>query len=130
MPLAGLVGGVSGGPLIEYLGRKNTILATSIPFIVSWLLIACAVNIEMIISGRAITGFCVGVASLALPVYLGETIQPEVRGTLGLLPTAFGNIGECTRQTINYFNERYTKKAYFFSQSNQEFYCVSLLEGI
>jgi facilitated trehalose transporter len=24
---------------------------------------------------------------------LGETVQPEVRGTLGLLPTAFGNIG-------------------------------------
>lgn len=30
---------------------------------------------------------------MSLPVYLGETVQPEVRGTLGLLPTAFGNIG-------------------------------------
>lgn len=39
------------------------------------------------------SGFCVGIASLSLPVYLGETVQPEVRGTLGLLPTAFGNIG-------------------------------------
>lgn len=95
MPLVGLIGGIVGGPLIEYLGRKNTILFTSIPFIVSWLLIACAVNIWMVIGGRAITGFCVGVASLSLPVYLGETIQPEVRGTLGLLPTAFGNIGKC-----------------------------------
>lgn len=93
MPLAGLVGGILGGPLIEYLGRKNTILATAVPFIVSWLLIACAANIWMVIAGRGITGFCVGVASLSLPVYLGETIQPEVRGTLGLLPTAFGNIG-------------------------------------
>lgn len=93
MPLAGLIGGVLGGPLIELLGRKMTILATSIPFIISWLLIACAVNIWMVIAGRAITGFVVGVASLSLPVYLGETIQPEVRGTLGLLPTAFGNIG-------------------------------------
>jgi facilitated trehalose transporter len=43
--------------------------------------------------GRAISGFCVGIASLSLPVYLAETVQPEVRGTLGLLPTAFGNIG-------------------------------------
>lgn len=102
MPLAGLVGGILGGPLIEYLGRKNTILATSIPFIISWLLIACAVNIWMVIAGRAITGFCVGVASLSLPVYLGETIQPEVRGTLGLLPTAFGNIGKFGN---NFFNQ-------------------------
>ncbi|XP_055374636.1 facilitated trehalose transporter Tret1 isoform X3 [Condylostylus longicornis] len=93
MPLAGLAGGIAGGPLIEYLGRKNTILATAIPFIISWLLIACAVNVIMIFVGRALAGFCVGVASLSLPVYLGETVQPEVRGTLGLLPTAFGNIG-------------------------------------
>jgi MFS family permease len=47
----------------------------------------------LIIAGRALSGFCVGIASLSLPVYLGETVQPEVRGTLGLLPTAFGNIG-------------------------------------
>lgn len=93
MPLAGLAGGIMGGPFIEYLGRKNTILATAIPFIVSWLLIACAVNVYMVLVGRAVTGFCVGVASLSLPVYLGETVQPEVRGTLGLLPAAFGNIG-------------------------------------
>lgn len=45
------------------------------------------------LKGRALSGFCVGIASLSLPVYLGETVQPEVRGTLGLLPTAFGNIG-------------------------------------
>lgn len=93
MPLAGLAGGVCGGPLIEYLGRRNTILATSVPFIVSSLLIACAVDVGMVLAGRALGGFCVGIASLSLPVYLGETLQPEVRGTLGLLPTAFGNIG-------------------------------------
>ncbi|KAG5676724.1 hypothetical protein PVAND_006536 [Polypedilum vanderplanki] len=93
MPLAGLAGGIAGGPFIEYLGRKNTILATAVPFIVAWLLIAFANSIWMVLAGRALSGFCVGIASLSLPVYLGETVQPEVRGTLGLLPTAFGNIG-------------------------------------
>lgn len=93
MPLAGLAGGIAGGPFIEYLGRKNTILFTAVPFIISWLLIACATAIWMVFAGRALSGFCVGIASLSLPVYLGETVQPEVRGTLGLLPTAFGNIG-------------------------------------
>ncbi|XP_015587166.1 facilitated trehalose transporter Tret1 isoform X3 [Cephus cinctus] len=93
MPLSALFGGIAGGPSIEYLGRRNTILATAFPFIAAWLLIALATNIGMILAGRALSGFCVGVASLALPVYLGETIQPEVRGTLGLLPTAFGNTG-------------------------------------
>ncbi|CAL7946698.1 unnamed protein product [Xylocopa violacea] len=93
MPLSALFGGIAGGPSIEYLGRRNTILATAVPFIAAWLLIALASNVAMVLVGRALCGFCVGIASLSLPVYLGETIQPEVRGTLGLLPTAFGNTG-------------------------------------
>ncbi|XP_025264837.1 facilitated trehalose transporter Tret1 isoform X3 [Camponotus floridanus] len=93
MPLCALFGGVTGGPLIEYIGRRNTILATSFPFLGAWILISMAENVAMLLVGRALCGFAVGVASLALPVYLGETIQPEVRGTLGLMPTAFGNTG-------------------------------------
>ncbi|XP_046384302.1 facilitated trehalose transporter Tret1-like isoform X2 [Ischnura elegans] len=93
MPLAALLGGIIGGPLIEALGRRNTIIATGLPFVISWLLIAMATDVGMVLGGRSVAGFCVGIASLSLPVYLGETIQPEVRGTLGLLPTALGNIG-------------------------------------
>lgn len=97
---------------MEVLGRKSTILATSGPFIlcmytlnylmnlnicmttqlkhpcnnffhIAWLLIGFATDVYMIYIARAIAGFCVGVASLSLPVYLAETVQPEVRGTLG-----------------------------------------------
>lgn len=59
----------------------------------AFILIAMAVNVQMVMAGRAIAGFCVGIASLGLPVYLGETVQPQVRGTLGLLPTTLGNSG-------------------------------------
>ncbi|CAK1601950.1 unnamed protein product [Parnassius mnemosyne] len=93
MPLAALVGGVLGGPLIESIGRKLTIMGTAIPFFMGWMLIANANGVGMVLAGRAFCGLCVGVGSLAFPVYLGETIQPEVRGALGLLPTAFGNTG-------------------------------------
>ncbi|KAF4532171.1 hypothetical protein B566_EDAN002233 [Ephemera danica] len=93
MPLAALVGGILGGPLIEHVGRRTTILGTALPFTLSFLLIALAWDVGLVLGGRALGGFCVGIASLAFPVYLGETIQPEVRGTLGLLPTAIGNIG-------------------------------------
>lgn len=93
MPLFALIGGILGGPLIEYIGRKMTIIATAVLFIVSWILIAVASNVWYLYAGRSVAGISVGVASLALPVYLGETIQPEVRGALGLLPTALGNIG-------------------------------------
>ena len=52
-----------------------------------------AQNVYFIYAGRAITGFCIGMISLSLPVYLAEAIHPEVRGTLGLLPTSLGNAG-------------------------------------
>ncbi|XP_026731363.1 facilitated trehalose transporter Tret1-like isoform X2 [Trichoplusia ni] len=93
MPLAALVGGVIGGPLVDYIGRRRTILFLAPPFFLGWMLIATAKVIHLVFTGRAICGLCVGVGSLAFPVYLGETIQPEVRGTLGLFPTAIGNIG-------------------------------------
>ena len=60
----------------------------------AWLLITFASNLSMVYAGRSIQGFCVGLTTLALPIYLGETIQPHVRGTLGLLPTTIGNIGK------------------------------------
>lgn len=93
MPLAALAGGVLGGPLVDYIGRRRTILLTAVPFFVGWILIATAKIVHLVLTGRAICGLCVGIGSLAFPVYLGETIQPEVRGTLGLFPTAIGNIG-------------------------------------
>lgn len=114
MPLAGLVGGIAGGPMIDRLGRKTTILATAVPFVISWLLIACANDVYYVLAGRAICGFCVGVASLSLPVYLGETVQPEVRGTLGLLPTAFGNTGKCHSCSTNNLIEQFTHKSNLF----------------
>ncbi|XP_014254945.1 facilitated trehalose transporter Tret1 isoform X2 [Cimex lectularius] len=93
LPLVALVGGILGGPLIEHFGRKRTILCSAGPFIFSFLLIAFARNVAMIMAGRAIGGFSIGVASLALPLYLGECLQADVRGTLGLFPTTFGNGG-------------------------------------
>lgn len=93
MPLAALAGGVVGGPLVDYIGRRKTILFIAPPFFLGWILIATAKIVEMVFVGRAICGLCVGIGSLAFPVYLGESIQPEVRGTLGLFPTAIGNIG-------------------------------------
>ena len=59
----------------------------------AWLLITFATNLPMVYAGRSIQGFCVGLTTLALPIYLSEILQPEVRGTLGLLPTTIGNIG-------------------------------------
>lgn len=93
MPLGALGGGLLGGVLIENLGRKWTILLSDILFLAAFLVNYFAQNYIYMYVSRIIAGTSVGILSLTLPVYLAETVQPEVRGTLGLLPTAFGNIG-------------------------------------
>jgi len=60
MPLAALIGGFAGGPLLEYLGRKMTILLTAPPFIVAGLMVTYADEVGIIYAGRSITGFCIG----------------------------------------------------------------------
>ncbi|XP_062133868.1 facilitated trehalose transporter Tret1-2 homolog isoform X2 [Drosophila sulfurigaster albostrigata] len=103
MPLAGLLGGILGGPLIMYVGRKTTAMLSFIPFFIGWTLIAFASSVAMLLVGRGLSGFAVGVASLALPVYLSEAIHPLIRGILGLMPTLIGNFGMLSCFIIGYF---------------------------
>jgi len=93
MPLAGLAGALSAGFLLENLGRKKTFWLTAAPFVFAGLLTAFAVDVNMIYAGRSITGFFIGIIGPAIPVYLSETVHPEVRGTLCVLPAMMGNLG-------------------------------------
>jgi facilitated trehalose transporter len=60
MPLAALIGGFAGGPLLELIGRKLTILLTAPPFIVAGLMVTYADSVGIIYAGRSVTGFCIG----------------------------------------------------------------------
>ncbi|KAL3290241.1 hypothetical protein HHI36_023594 [Cryptolaemus montrouzieri] len=93
LPLGAVLGGLLGGPSIENIGRKSTLLLSDVFFLVALAVNYFARDYYYLYISRALVGVGVGFASLTFPVYLGETIQPEVRGTLGLLPTTLGNIG-------------------------------------
>lgn len=41
---------------------------------------ASAQNIGMLIAGRIINGFCVGIESAQVPVYVSELSPPSIRG--------------------------------------------------
>ncbi|XP_050310479.1 facilitated trehalose transporter Tret1-2 homolog [Anthonomus grandis grandis] len=77
------IGCVLGGWLMETIGRKLLHLATCLPNIIGWLLIAfCENNMELLLLGRFITGMCVGVLSPVLIIYVAETSDPVFRGFL------------------------------------------------
>ncbi|KAJ0173431.1 hypothetical protein K1T71_010580 [Dendrolimus kikuchii] len=91
VPLAIAVGSLLGCPLITYIGRKYSLIGTGVPFFISWIVVASSSNLYSLIAGRVLTGLCVGVIYSAFPVYIVETVRPELRGALGVLPIAFRN---------------------------------------
>lgn len=93
MPLAAMVGAILGGPMVNSLGRRLTILTSSVPFLLSYAIIALSQSLFMVLCGRTLTGLALGICSMAMPVYLGESLHPRVRGTFGVMPTLIGGGG-------------------------------------
>ncbi|XP_017771113.1 PREDICTED: facilitated trehalose transporter Tret1-like [Nicrophorus vespilloides] len=84
MPLIGaVVGAISAGSLLDKIGRKKTILLTGVPYIVSWVIIAFCKNVELMYTARFLAGIADGLTFTAVPMYLGEIADPNIRGLLG-----------------------------------------------
>ncbi|XP_051135008.1 inositol transporter 4-like [Andrographis paniculata] len=92
MAVAGaIVGAALGGWMNDKYGRKKSILVADILFTIGALVMAASVGPWMIIIGRIIVGFGVGMASMTAPLYISEASPARIRGALvstnGLLIT-------------------------------------------
>jgi SP family myo-inositol transporter-like MFS transporter 13 len=80
--------------LTECLGRRPTILLGSVIFAVGAAVMATADGLHMLLVGRFIIGLAVGVASMAVPMYIAEAAPPSQRGTLVTLNNVFVTGGQ------------------------------------
>ncbi|XP_018324447.1 facilitated trehalose transporter Tret1-2 homolog [Agrilus planipennis] len=84
MPLLGAVlGSATTSFLVERFGRKPVIFGTSIPYIITWLLVAFSPNAAMLMVARFLAGITDGFLFCTMPMYLGEIAEPRIRGTIG-----------------------------------------------
>ncbi|CAL8133475.1 unnamed protein product [Orchesella dallaii] len=83
--LGGLASAIYVGLVLDVIGRKLTMLILAPPFVAGWLLIGFATNSAMLITGRALLGFCGGSFSIAAPLYVTEIAEDRIRGALGSL---------------------------------------------
>lgn len=77
-----LVSAAGAGYMIDKYGRKQVILTSSFLFGIGALTMAAAPNLAMLMAGRFIVGLGVGSGSMAVPVYMSEVADTEIRGSL------------------------------------------------
>lgn len=83
LALGAIVGAVPAGTVADYIGRKWTILLTSIPFATCWITLMLTENLGSMYAARFIGGIGAGAACVLVPVYIGEIAQASIRGALG-----------------------------------------------
>ncbi len=82
MMFGAAVGAVGSGWMSSSLGRKKSLMAGAILFVIGSLWSALATSPEMLISARVLLGLAVGIASYTAPLYLSEIAQEKIRGSM------------------------------------------------
>jgi sugar porter (SP) family MFS transporter len=78
--LGALFGALAAGSLADRFGRKSALITAGALFIVGALAQSLAPDVPILVIGRFVIGFGVGVASVAAPVYASELAPAETRG--------------------------------------------------
>ncbi|GAA5798376.1 hypothetical protein HPULCUR_003778 [Helicostylum pulchrum] len=93
--------GFFAGLLSDKFGRKLLVLCAASIFIGGSLLLALATSYSMLLVGRLVVGFGVGIASMIIPVYISEVAPKSFRGQLATLNTLVITFGQVMAYVVN-----------------------------
>ncbi len=88
-----LVGCLLGGFLVERVGRRGSLLCTTIPFCLGWGLIGVPSEVGLLFLGRFFTGIGSGMMTVVGPLFVAEIANKDLRGLLGSGIQLFITIG-------------------------------------
>lgn len=91
------------GRVGDIIGRRKTILYGSIIFFVGGALQTIASSMFMMMAGRIVAGFGVGMLSTIVPVYQSEISPPHNRGKLACIEFSGNIIGYTSSVWVDYF---------------------------
>ncbi|KAL2865936.1 sugar porter family MFS transporter [Aspergillus lucknowensis] len=96
------LGALMAGLTIDWLGRKNTIQIGAFLALVGAVLQCAAQDLAMILVGRIVAGWAVGVMSMSVPVYQAECAHPKTRGLIVGLAQQMIGVGFIVSTWIGY----------------------------
>jgi len=100
----GIVSSLSAGVLCERFGRKRMIVASAAMFLVA-IPVVCLSGSSFVVMflGRVLQGMSAGYVSVAMPMYLTETLPPDIRGRgTGVFQFCLG-LGLVLAATVGFF---------------------------
>ena len=84
LPLGSALGGPLTALALDRVGRKAVFVLVAVYYFTGWLLVTYAGSAETVMAGRVVQGLGCGGSFLALPNYIGEVAEPQVRGALSI----------------------------------------------
>lgn len=101
--LGGLVGALLAGPVSTKYGRRLSLRATTVFFILGPVAETVAPAIPLLALGRFLSGIGSGAAIVVGPIYVSEIAPPQSRGFFGAFTQVMTNVGILLTQTLGYF---------------------------
>lgn len=95
-------GAVFGGPISDRIGRKKALFCTAFIYCIG-IFFSLFDEYLLIFVGRAMTGVAVGLASVIVPLYLGEISPSDKRGVIGSMAMIGISTGLLTAYLVNYW---------------------------
>eukprot|EP00249_Psilotum_nudum_P010830 c22796_g1_i1 orf=183-1709(+) len=88
-----LVGSLLVYTVADFLGRQRELIMAALLYILGAIITAAAPNFAVLVVGRLVYGFGIGVAMHGAPLYIAETSPEDIRGTLISLKEALIVLG-------------------------------------
>ncbi|KAL1952812.1 hypothetical protein VTO42DRAFT_4131 [Malbranchea cinnamomea] len=125
-------GSLMGGFTMDRLGRRMTIQIGAFIALVGSVLQAAAAHLAMILVGRILAGWAVGLLSMSVPVYQTECADPKIRGLIVGLAQQMIGVGFIVSTWVGYGSHQVPETSSFswrFPLAFQAAPCIILLIG-
>lgn len=114
VPFGALIGAVISSFASRALGRRGSIITTAFLFFIGTGIAAISKNTDMLIAGRLLMGFAVGLSAMVVPMYLSEVSPPDIRGSVVFLYQMAITMGILFAFIVNYiFHDHQNWRAMF-----------------
>ncbi|KAJ4826205.1 hypothetical protein Tsubulata_005759 [Turnera subulata] len=127
--LAAIVASFAASIFCKKFGRKPTIQAASVFFLVGAILNAFAMNLAMLILGRIFLGAGVGFGNQAVPLFISEIAPSKYRGGLNICFQLLITIGILIANIVNYRTSKVHPYGWRYSLGGAAVPALILLAG-